>query len=83
VAASIDRNRLRWLCRRGMGELDRLLRPFVDDALDDLPVEQQRALAEVLELSDPELFALISGRKEAQDATVAAVVAAIRRHADA
>ncbi len=79
----MDRNRLRWLCRRGMAELDRLLRPFVDGALEELPAEQQRALAELLELSDPELFALVSARKDPEDPTVAAVIAAIRRHADA
>lgn len=65
-----------------MGELDKLLRPFVDEAFDELPAEQQRALAELLELGDPELFALVSGRKEAEDPAVGAVVTAIRRHAD-
>lgn len=83
MADRVDRNRLRWLCRRGMGELDRLLRPFVDEALDDLPPDQQRALAALLELSDPELFALVSGRKEPEDPAVAAVITAIRRHANA
>jgi antitoxin CptB len=73
--------RLRWLCRRGMGELDRLLQPFFDDAYDRLPAAQQRALASLLELDDPELFALLAGREPIEDPEIARLVDAIRYHA--
>ncbi len=73
--------RLRWLCRRGMGELDRLLQPFFDDAYERLPASQQRAFASLLELDDPELFALLTGRESPDDAEVGRLVDAIRYHA--
>jgi len=78
---AIELARIRWLCRRGMGELDQLLRPFADDVLPTLPIAQQRAFAAALELSDPQLFALMSGRKEPEDPALAAVISAIHRHA--
>ncbi|MEF8833753.1 MAG: succinate dehydrogenase assembly factor 2 [Halofilum sp. (in: g-proteobacteria)] len=79
----IDRARLRWLCRRGMKELDELLLRFLERELDDRPAAEQATFARLLECEDPELYALICGRIQAEDPVKADVLARIRRAADA
>ena len=75
------RARLRWLCRRGMKELDELLTRYLERAYDDAPAAEQAAFAELLSLQDPELYALLTGRTITEDPALAEVVARIRRTA--
>jgi antitoxin CptB len=70
MMGSAELNRLRWRCRRGMLENDLILTRFLDEraaGLDDRDIE---ALDRLLELSDNELWDLISGREEPADAAV-------------
>lgn len=73
--------RLRWLCRRGMKELDVLLAGFLDAHYDDAPPAIQQAFHDLLERQDPDVYALLTGRIIADDPTLADVVARIRRTA--
>ena len=59
----MNKSRLRWACRRGMLELDVLLRPFVDEAYDQLSEKQQAIFVRLLECEDPDLFAWFMGHK--------------------
>ncbi len=53
--ASRELARLRWRCRRGMRELDQLLRRYLDLRYPDAGDAEKAAFAELLNLSDPEL----------------------------
>ena len=60
--------KLRWACRRGMLELDVLLRPFVDDAFDALSEQDMFVFQRLLTADDPDLFAWFMGHQECKDA---------------
>lgn len=80
-AAPSERARLRWLCRRGMKELDELLGRFLEADYDTAPAAIRAAFARLLELPDPELYALLTGRIEAREPELGDVIARIRRRA--
>ena len=71
--------RLRWRCRRGMRELDRLLEQFLDSSYSELSPAERGRFAEFLELPDPELYAYLLGRKLPEDPDLARVMECIRR----
>lgn len=79
----IDRPRLRWLCRRGMKELDELLLRFLESDLKGRSPAEQAAFARLLERQDPDLYALVCGRVEPDDPIEGDVLARIRRTTDA
>lgn len=54
--------RLQWRCRRGMRELDNLLRSWLDNHYDNATEADQAKFRELLEQPDPLLIALLSGR---------------------
>lgn len=76
--ASADLSRLRWRCRRGMLENDIVLTRFLEARGDTLTDEEAAMLARLLDLSDNELWDLISGRSESTDHSVAALVNVLR-----
>jgi antitoxin CptB len=59
--------KLRWACRRGMLELDVLLRPFVDDAYDALNDKDKSIFQRLLTADDPDLFAWFMGHETCAD----------------
>ena len=63
-------NRLRWRCRRGMLENDLILTRFLDTRGDAITDQEVAALDVLLEMSDNELWDLLSGREEPADAAV-------------
>lgn len=67
-------SRLRWRCRRGMRELDVLLERFLEQAYPQASRTEQQAFEELLDLPDPEILALLTGRSSAQDQFLAHVV---------
>ncbi|MDP2787313.1 MAG: succinate dehydrogenase assembly factor 2 [Pseudomonadota bacterium] len=58
---TLSRDRLRWLCRRGMLELDAWLTRFLDVRYTDLPADQQAVFASLLNQDDMDLFDWITG----------------------
>ena len=70
--------RLRWLCRRGMKELDVLLERYLETGYPAAPPGARAAFARLLEYQDPELYALVSGRVVTDDPELADVVERIR-----
>ncbi len=64
-------NRLRWRCRRGMLENDLILTRFLDARGGAITEQEVAALDILLEMSDNELWDLLSGRQEPADAAVA------------
>lgn len=56
-------SRLRWLCRRGMKELDLVMTKYLDNYYEKVSIEEQAEFRQLLDLQDPDLYALILGRK--------------------
>ena len=56
-------SRLRWRCRRGLLENDLLIERFFVRHEEHLTVRQGRALADLMELGDPDLLDLLLARK--------------------
>lgn len=69
-----DPRRLRWRCRRGMRELDDLLVAFVERELERLDPRARMALARLLDEPDPDLHALVTGRRRHADTAVQVLV---------
>ena len=76
--ADREQARLRWMCRRGMKELDQLLLGFFDARYEQLLPAARQRFAELLEWQDPELAALLFGRMAPPDTECADVVRQIR-----
>ena len=74
-------NKLRWHCtRRALLELDITLGRFLDDGFDQLTDAQVKAFIDLVAMEDHDLWALISGKVEAEDPCEMEVIAAIRKH---
>ncbi len=51
-------SRLKWLCRRGMKELDVLMEAYLANRYEQAPAQEQAAFREVLEMDDPDIYAI-------------------------
>ena len=71
-------SRLRWRCRRGMRELDRILEGFLEREYAGLDSTQRQRFAELLELPDPDLHAYLVGRAEPADPELARLLRQLR-----
>ena len=71
-------SRLKWRCRRGMRELDVVLLHYLEDVYPHAGPEEQAAFRRCLELQDPEILILLTGRGTCPDGAVAGVVEKIR-----
>jgi len=66
AVTEVELRRLHWHCRRGLLELDLALVKFLDRYARSLTRAELNVLNELLELSDNELWDLISGRRECE-----------------
>ncbi|MCP4283400.1 MAG: succinate dehydrogenase assembly factor 2 [Gammaproteobacteria bacterium] len=71
-------SRLRWLCRRGMKELDLVLTGYLDNHYSDSGESGQSGFRKLLELQDPELYKLVLGKQSTDDSDMAEVLQVIR-----
>lgn len=62
-----ERRKLRWRSRRGMLELDLLLAPFAEEALDSLSREERALYGELLEREDRDLHRWLFGRARPEE----------------
>jgi len=70
--------RLRWRCRRGLLENDLILARFLDARGAAMTTDEVAALDRLLDLADNELWDLLAGRAEPEDAAMRPLVAALR-----
>lgn len=70
--------RLHWRSRRGMLELELLLKPFVETRLDALSAEDKERYARLLEFDDWDLFEWLQGQGEVPDPDLRRLVDDIR-----
>ena len=78
MATLVELNRLRWRCRRGMLENDLILERFLDARGEAISDREIAALDRLLDLSDNELWDLLSGRQEPEDAAVKPLLETLR-----
>lgn len=69
-----EKSRIRWLCRRGMKELDVLLERFLATAYDDLSDSERQAFEAILNLEDPDLYDLLAQKMQPKDEVQARVI---------
>jgi len=75
---SIGKGQLAWNCRRGMKELDLLLRRYLDHQWPDASASQRAVFEAFLELPDPVIAGYLLGYADAPDAEVQGLVEALR-----
>jgi antitoxin CptB len=71
-------NRLRWRCRRGMLENDLVLTRFLDGSGERITEAELAALESMLEMSDNDLWEMLSGRQEPADAALLPLLERLR-----
>jgi antitoxin CptB len=71
-------NRIRWRSRRGMLENDLVLTRFLDRKGAAMSEDEVAMLDRLLDLPDNELWDLIAGRREPNDATVVPLLMVLR-----
>jgi len=59
-----EHDRIRWRCRRGLLELDLLLKSFLENRLEQLDADQLKVFNELLDEADNDLLDLAMGRVE-------------------
>jgi len=79
-SASSDIGRLRWRCRRGTRELDRLLDWWLRERFSVADVTARATFDALLDTPDPELWRWMTGQSEPNEQRFAAVVDEIRAH---
>lgn len=70
--------RVRWRCRRGLLELDIVLGRFVESQFARLDASQQAAFDALLDMPDTELWDMITGKLEPEQASLLPVLESIR-----
>ncbi len=74
----IDINRLRWRSRRGLLELDIVLKDFLDRRYSGLTPAEQEAFERLLTLSDETLLAYVLGHQNPPEKELMQLVSKIR-----
>ena len=71
-------NRIVWRCRRGMLENDLVLTRFLATRGESMTEAEIAMLDRLLDLPDNELWDIIAGRQQPDDASIAPLVRALR-----
>ena len=74
----IDINRLRWRSRRGLLELDVILKEFLDQRYATLTSAEQEAFESLLTVSDDTLLAYVQGNQNPPEKELMQLVSKIR-----
>lgn len=80
VTPSAEDKRIRWMCRRGMKELDIMLGRYLDGDYPQAPEPERAAFRQLLELDDPQLWSWLSGAEPVDSPPFEQIVAQLRRH---
>ncbi len=74
-------SRLRWLCRRGMKELDLVMTRYLDTQYSQASETEKESFRELLELPDPDLYSLLLKRQAAPANGIESLAQTIRKMA--
>lgn len=70
--------RIRWRCRRGLLELDVVLKDFLEQRYDGLTPSEQAAFEKLLAVEDETLWAYVQGSQNPTEKELMQLVAKIR-----
>lgn len=71
---------IKWNCRRGMLELDIILKRYVESQLSTLSEEALATFERLLTHPDPDLYAWFMGYEKPEDETLRDCIESIRNH---
>ncbi len=71
----VERNRLKWKCRRGLLELDLVLQRLLDSEIDEKQIVR---LNEILDFPDNDLWDIVCSRNHGYAAHLNEIVARLR-----
>jgi antitoxin CptB len=69
-----------WRCRRGIRELDSVLKPFTEDCYDELSPQQKARLHALLDCQDTQILNWILGREMPGEEGLQSLVDSIIRY---
>ena len=75
-------SRLLWRCRRGIREMDIVLRDFLTCVYDDLPEPDQRRFRALLDESDLDILNWLMGKEQPASAELQRIIALLRQARD-
>lgn len=73
-------SRLKWMCRRGMLELDVLFGKFLESGYSELSDDEKRQFVQLLSCPDPDLIGWLLGTDEPADAGLKHITGKIKQH---
>ena len=73
-----EESRIRWMCRRGMKELDVAMTRYLDSCYATADETEKQGFITLLEMSDPELYSLLLGKQTISNQDAEKVVRSIR-----
>ncbi|MEM1261829.1 MAG: succinate dehydrogenase assembly factor 2 [Pseudomonadota bacterium] len=78
MTSPVELKALAWRCRRGMRELDVLLSGWLQSDYAAANSDEKAAFERLLELQDPEIFGLLTGRLDSADPAIQTIVGLLR-----
>ncbi len=70
--------KIKWKCRRGTKELDLLLAKFFDNFFIKSDDKIKEAFVRLIDMQDPEIYDLLTGKKKAHNSDIESVIKLIR-----
>ena len=74
----VELSRFRWLCRRGMTELDVVMPLYLDSRYETASEVEKDSFKYLLDMKDPDLYALLLGQTTCHDNAVQNLVVTLR-----
>ncbi|MFT5598525.1 MAG: antitoxin CptB [Urechidicola sp.] len=71
-------SRLRWLCRRGMKELDVVMTQYLDARYVMASETEKESFKHLLDMQDPDLYALLLGQTTCPDNNIQSLIVTLR-----
>jgi antitoxin CptB len=71
-------SRLRWLCRRGMKELDVVMTRYLDARYEMASEVEKESFKHLLDMQDPDLYALLLGQEISPNNDIQSLVVTLR-----
>ena len=74
----MQKEQIRWQCRRGMLELDMILLKYLDTCFDTLSLFEQEQFIQLLKSPDQTLYQWLIGQQQPENPEMAAFIRCIR-----
>lgn len=72
---------LQWACRRGMLELDILLKPFLDEQYSKLMPQEKIIFEQLLKENDQDLFEWLTNKRKCENSKLVDLIKKIQEYA--